>query len=370
MRKIMKSTIQVSIAMLFLSSLLFGSPLFIAPASATDIPVTPINKVINATQGGTFVLRYKMIFDKTDLGFFALTFYWDVNETDPNGKYWNFTYESFLAKFTDGTDFTVPVNATILKGSAPSLPGVYRYSVTIEELNETKNGAFWVNATMRAAGQGSSYINHTAPAYQNITCSSTYAAEYTVVSVPQGDVKIYIAPLGVHDVAVIDVTVFKTVVGQGYKDEINVTVENQGIYQESFNVILYYKNTSYTGTIGTQTVTTLAAGAKKLLIFIWSTDAKVKRRQSYTIIANASIVSGEVDTADNKLTKVDAVKVTIPGDIDGDWYVFTKDIGYIGKAWNSKRGTPKYIPNADIDCDGTIFTKDIGIVGKNWKKYA
>jgi len=384
MRRNMKSTILVSIAMLFLSSLLFGSPLFIAPASATSVPRTPINEVINATEGGTFVLSYKMYFNETDPGFFGLTFYWDQNESlsRPDRDKWNFTYQSFVAKFTTPPyDFTHPENITVTvekrNATGPGGgPGVYRYSVTIDESYGEGNGTqaspkyFWVNVTMRAAGQsGGVYINHTAPADQNITCSSTFVGEGSIILLGEGKVKIHIAPFGVHDVAVIDKKIFRTVVGQGYKSEINVTVENQGIFTETFNVIVYYKNTTYTGIVGTQAVTNLGAGATKLLIFIWTTSGSVKRRQEYTIIANASTVPGEVDTADNSRDGA-TIKVTIPGDIDGDWYVYTKDLGKIGASWRAYRGQPKYIANADIDGDGYIYTKDLGKVGANWRKNA
>jgi len=180
---------------------------------------------------------------------------------------------------------------------------------------------------------------------------------------------IVVSPVKVHDVAVVDKTLFKTVIGQGYKGEIDVTVENQGNFTETFTVTVYYKNTTYTGIVGTQAVMNLAAGTRKLLVFIWTTNATVKRRQSYTITANASIVPGEIDTADNSRDGA-TIKVTIPGDVDGDWYVYTKDLGKIGASWRKYRGDPKYIPNADIDCDGYVYTKDLGKVGANWRKNA
>ena len=50
----------------------------------------------------------------------------------------------------------------------------------------------------------------------------------------------------VHDVAVVDVTPSKTVVGQNYSMLINVTVENQGDSSETFNVTAYYGNETLT----------------------------------------------------------------------------------------------------------------------------
>jgi hypothetical protein len=50
----------------------------------------------------------------------------------------------------------------------------------------------------------------------------------------------------VHDVALTSVTPSKTVVGQGYSLNINVTATNQGDYTETFNVTEYYNLTGYT----------------------------------------------------------------------------------------------------------------------------
>jgi len=43
---------------------------------------------------------------------------------------------------------------------------------------------------------------------------------------------------GLHDIAITNVTSLKTVVGQNYTTNVNVTVENQGAYAETFNITL------------------------------------------------------------------------------------------------------------------------------------
>jgi len=60
------------------------------------------------------------------------------------------------------------------------------------------------------------------------------------------DVSDYTFTIAGHDVAITNVLPSKTVVGQGYSLNINVTVANQGDYTETFNVITYYNLTSYT----------------------------------------------------------------------------------------------------------------------------
>ncbi len=67
--------------------------------------------------------------------------------------------------------------------------------------------------------------------------------------------------VGIHDVAVANVTLSKTVVGQGYFMSINVTVENQGDFTESFNVTVFYDETAITLPDGkNHTTTTLTRG--------------------------------------------------------------------------------------------------------------
>jgi len=361
-KNVVKPFVVVSVLMLLLS-------LFIAQVAAAAVLVTPIGKTIDVASGETFVLEYEMRFNETASGFFGVTFYWDNNESLPDASKWNFTYQSFVAKFTDGAGFSGPITVTVWKAVPPGYPSTYkRYSVTISEsYGETKNGDFWVNVTLRAAGQSSGiYINHTAPSYQNITCSSTYALEATMVSVPEGVCTIHVTPAPMHDVAIIGVSLFRTVVGEGIPTaftEIYVTAENQGNLTETFDVTAYYDSK----VIVTQTGVTLPAGENTTLTFIWYTSGLTKGH--YTIKAVATVVPGELDTADNTFVN-GALIVTIPGDCDGDGFVYTKDLGMVGKSWRKSRGESKYIANADIDCDGYVYTKDLGQVGKNWKKRA
>jgi len=53
-----------------------------------------------------------------------------------------------------------------------------------------------------------------------------------------------------HDVAVTNVVSSKTVVGQGFSDNISVIAANQGIYPETFNITAYYNLTRVTGLVG------------------------------------------------------------------------------------------------------------------------
>jgi len=114
-------------------------------------------------------------------------------------------------------------------------------------------------------------------------------------------------PSALHDVAVTNVTPSKSVVGQGYSLNINVTVANQGDYAETFNVTVYANTTS----IATQTVT-LESGDSTTITFTWNTTGFAKG--NYTISAYAWPVPGETDLANNNCTS-GTVQITKVGDI-------------------------------------------------------
>jgi hypothetical protein len=165
-------------------------------------------------------------------------------------------------------------------------------------------------------------------------------------------------PIETHDIAITNVISLKTVVGQGLKDSINVTVANQGNYTETFNVTLYASAT----VIAIQKVT-LANGSSRILIFTWST--KGFAYGNYNISAYAWPVPGEINIVNNKFT-YGTVKVTIPGDVDGDQRVTILDIVKITSIYGIKLGNPRFNPNCDLDGDGKITILDVVICAAHY----
>jgi PKD repeat protein len=157
-----------------------------------------------------------------------------------------------------------------------------------------------------------------------------------------------------RDVAVLTVTTFKTIVGTGFNVNINVTVENQGDYTETFNVTIYANASS----IATKCVT-LTSGNSTTLTFTWNTTGFVKG--NYSISAVADTVPGETDISDNTLTD-GWVVVTIPGDVDGDFDVDLYDAVKLLYSYGAKEGDPDYDPNLDINGNGQIFLFDAVIL--------
>jgi hypothetical protein len=132
------------------------------------------------------------------------------------------------------------------------------------------------------------------------------------------DLAKYRLPL-THDVAVTNVTPSRTVVHQGYSVAVNVTVENQGEFTETFNVTAYANTT-----IIDSSSVTLDAGSSTTLTFTW--NPWFSAPGNYTISAEASVVPYEQDTADNSLINGTVQITHIAGDLDGDGDVDIDDL--------------------------------------------
>jgi hypothetical protein len=116
--------------------------------------------------------------------------------------------------------------------------------------------------------------------------------------------------LAIHDVAVLSVTPSATTVTKGETLNIAVVVENQGTVPEIFDVALYYDYDPPFSTplIGQpQDVLGLAPNTQRTLSYTWNTTTV--NEKSYTLTALVPQVSGEADTADNKLQSSQTVTV-------------------------------------------------------------
>jgi hypothetical protein len=105
------------------------------------------------------------------------------------------------------------------------------------------------------------------------------------------------APL-IHDVAITSLVVSPDSVELGQLVYINVTVENQGNYTETFTVSVYYARL-LDPLIGSQNIT-LSAGDDTTLTFEWTPNITGR----YEILANTTTIPGEIDTEDNTQTTI------------------------------------------------------------------
>jgi hypothetical protein len=164
------------------------------------------------------------------------------------------------------------------------------------------------------------------------------------------------------NIAMVEVTANRIVVGQGYKTSITVTLTNEGDFTETTDITLYANAITLQAFIGI----TIQSFETKALIFTWDTTGWIKGIAYYTK-ATAIPVPYETETLDNILLG-DTVKVTIPGDINGDFFVNIQDVGLVAANW--QKTVPPAPANVDINGDGRINIQDVGLIAANWQKHA
>jgi hypothetical protein len=166
-----------------------------------------------------------------------------------------------------------------------------------------------------------------------------------------------------HDLAISRMTPSKTVVGQGFSMTVNVTVENQGNFGETFTVSLYgnqtliVKGSTYLSPQNSTTVTVT-----------WNTSGFAKG--NYTVWAYVEPVLGETHTTDNNFTG-GWVIVSMVGDLTGpdgwpDGKCDIRDVSAVARLFGVNSPSPEYRPNYDINNDGKIDIKDVSTVARHY----
>jgi len=284
------------------------------PKASPMILSSPIGSTITVPSNDLFNLSFKMSFDEEEKGFFSITFYWDNNESDPNCTYWNFTFINYTAKFVDGEEFSFPLNISVRREVPSGFPdNYYRYVVSISEVyGEAKNGAFYVNVTMLAAGvKNCSYKPH-AEGIQNITIVNIRCYETSMAESGSGICSIQVTPqINFHDVAIANITLESTTVNYGDLLHMNVTVSNLGNVAEEFVLKVFLNET----VILTQRISLNASKNMTIQIEYFTGNLKMG---FYTVWAEVSIVLGEINIDDNVL-------------IDGTLEVVTANQGGINR---------------------------------------
>jgi parallel beta-helix repeat protein len=155
------------------------------------------------------------------------------------------------------------------------------------------------------------------------------------------------------NIAILELTTSKSVVGLGSTLSVNTTVRNEGYKAETFNVTVYANSS-----VIASRILTLARGESVSIMFLLNTAGWSRGR--YLIAAYAHPVPSEFDVDDNA-RMCGPVTVTIPGDVNGDSAVDILDVVMITSGYMLKTGNPRFEPDCDIDDDGNIDIFDLVI---------
>lgn len=196
------------------------------------------------------------------------------------------------------------------------------------------------------------------------TSDGGYAlAGYTWSESAAADVMLTKVAPDIHDIAITDVTPCKTVVGEGYPMNINITAENQGTMTENFDIDVRARSKSGEFFVGRIADVTLEGGDFATLTLTWDTIGRQK--DGYRISASVTPVPSELDTEDNNYSN-GIVTITIVGDIDNDKAVTILDLFTLSQACGSTPSSPSWNANADIDNDLTVDNQDLAILSSSY----
>jgi PKD repeat protein len=132
-------------------------------------------------------------------------------------------------------------------------------------------------------------VTHAYEASGNYVVTLTVTDDDGLIDIAMATINV----VGVHDIAVTDVSVYPTTVMAGEVVDITVTVRNEGSETETFTVRVYYDSVI----ISSLTIFDLGQDETRTLSFGWST--LMVTPGAYTIKAVASAVPGETDMEDN-----------------------------------------------------------------------
>ncbi len=274
-----------------------------------------------------------------------------------------------------------PSGASVIENASLSI------SVTVAnngDFTETFDAGVKANGADVALNQTvTNLASHASTTLTFVWNTTTFAlGSYTIVAIAgpvagetntadnsrSGGIVQIVAPSADHDVAVIAVAPINTAIGQGFTLNVSVTVANKGLFTETFDVAIIAVNASENQAAPNQTVTSLNAGQNATLVFRWNTTGWTI--DNYTLLATATPVLGEPNTADNTLI-FGNINVMLPGNVNGDDRVNMRDIKYFldSNVFNAFSGMARYNPQMDIDASGRIDTRDLLIIAINFGKH-
>jgi parallel beta-helix repeat protein len=246
-------------------------------------------------------------------------------------------------------------------------PGLTAPSINMWDNGYPSGGNYWSNYNGTDICKG---------VWQNETGSDGIGDQpYIIdanVTIPLNNMDRYpIVSTLIHDIAVLNMTTSKKVVGTGFNVTLKVWVKNEGGFTETFNITIGATRILYevVATFGNVTL-----GSKNVVVIssIWDTSSWPLG--NYTLSAYASPVEGENATVDNCFIG-GVVTVSIVGDITGnsgipDGKVDMHDVGSVARLFSAKSPEPNYNPDYDINSDEKIDMYDVGAVARHFGEHA
>jgi len=293
-------------------------------------------------------------------------------ETDNTGTYGAGVYlyissnNSFYHNIFSGN--TVQQNSQVYDAAWDcSDPGLTAPSVNTWDNGYPSGGNYWSNYNGSDVHKG---------AYQNETGSDgigdqPYIVDANVTRSLNNTDRYPFINTSTHDIAVLNMTTSKTVVGTGFGVTVKVWVENEGNFTEVFNVTIGVTRIVYE-IVANFTDLTLESKGIAMISCTWNTASWPLG--DYTLNVYASPVESEIATLDNSFTD-GVVTVSIVGDITGrfgtpDGKVDIRDVCSAAILFGAKYPDSSYNPNYDLNDDGKINMYDVGAVARHFGEQA
>jgi parallel beta-helix repeat protein len=167
-------------------------------------------------------------------------------------------------------------------------------------------------------------------------------------------------PFSTHNIGITFVFGSRTSIAESCPMRLNVTIQNLGMYDETFAVIFYVNDS----VILTQQIC-LCARNSSVLVLTWNTGGLTKGR--YALKVEVNVVPDETDTGDNTYSFLAAL--TIPGDVNGDFTVNILDAIALSNAFNTSPNSKSWNANADINNDNAVNILDAIVLSNHFLQH-
>jgi hypothetical protein len=165
----------------------------------------------------------------------------------------------------------------------------------------------------------------------------------------------------IPDVAVLNVSASKDFVGRGGKIDFELVVRNRRNKTENVEVTFYVNGTFIH-------LQQFLVSNRYYLYYQFTWDTNGFAYGNYTVTAVLEPLEGERNLADNTFN-CSAVRVTILGDVNGDFEVQLDDLLLLARAFGTQPGDAVWNSDADIDGNGEVRLVDVVTLAYNYGKH-